>query len=530
MNPPSVTLPIDEAFRIGVQHQHAGRLAEAEEIYRQVLAQHPRNSDAHHLLGMVMHQAGKQEQAEKLIRQAIAIDPTFPQYHNNLGAVLVSSDKLDQATQAFQTALRLQPDYPDALSNLAMTRRQAGDSAAAVELLKKSLAISPNVPAIMVNLAASLNDLLRCEESIEVCKAVLRIDPRNTEIALNYGIALRLLERHEEAMNVYEGALRLRPDYLDAHWNLAHIQLSLGDFRRGWKSYEWRLKRKGWSGHPRFGQPRWTGEELGGKRILLHAEQGIGDCIQFLRYVPMVAQRGGRIIVACHKPLVRLLTGQLGIEEVWPEYDKIGQFDHYCALMSLPMVFDTVVETIPRNVPYLSCDSELAARWKEKLGDRHGEFRVGIVWAGRPEHNHDRWRSLRLEQFAPLASVKGVRFFSLQKGMAAAQARTPPPAMDLVDWTEDLHDFADTAALLAQMDLVIAVDTAVAHLAGAMGKPVWVLLPRVADWRWMLDRSETPWYPTMRLFRQEQHGNWQPVLRQVGEELQRLVSAFPLNS
>jgi len=521
MHQPPVTVSLEEAFRRGVEHQRAGRLAEAAAIYRQILAQIPRNKDALHLLGMVEHQAGNDQAAAKLIGEAIAIDSNVPNYHSNLGVVLTRLGEREKAAAAFETAVRLDPNYVDAISNLAMARRDAGDSAVAADLLRKAMGLTPGAAHLAMNLAACLNDLGQHEEALELCRPFLPITAATAEIGLNMGIALRYLGRYDEAMEINQQVLRQRPDYADAYWNLAHVQLSMGRLREGWKSYEWRFRQSKWAGHPEFAQPRWGGEELHGKTILLHAEQGLGDCIQFIRYAPMVAKRGGRIVVACHKPLLRLLRGQLNIEALWPEFEEVGRFDVHCPVLSLPMVFDTTLETIPRDVPYLRCDEEMARRWREKVGLRDGRMRVGIVWAGRPEHHHDRWRSMRLEQFGTLAKVAGTRWFSLQKGEAAAQAARPPEGMEIVDFTADLGDFADTAGLVEQLDLVITVDTAVAHLAGAMGKRVWVMLPTLPDWRWMLKGEKSPWYPTIRLFRQEKQGDWRGVMERVAEELSR---------
>jgi hypothetical protein len=316
-------------------------------------------------------------------------------------------------------------------------------------------------------------------------------------------------------VEAFEKAITLRADYALAHWNLGLILLSLGDFQRGWAEYEWRWRRPEYARHDHFKRPRWDGTQLGRRRILLHTEQGFGDVIQFIRFVPKVVERGGKVILACHSELRRLLSKIEGVQQWIDPGETLPEFDVHCPLMSLPKVFGTTVQTVPGQAPYLAAGAELAERWRERVEGLPGR-KVGLAWAGRPGHGNDRNRSIRLNQLEKLGIVAGVSFVSLQKGEAARQQT---PGLTITDWTADLNDFADTAALIANLDLVIAVDTAVAHLAGALGKPVWVLLPFVPDWRWMLDREDSPWYPTMRLFRQPAIGDWETPISRIVEAL-----------
>ncbi|MGD0390626.1 MAG: glycosyltransferase family 9 protein [Tepidisphaeraceae bacterium] len=256
-----------------------------------------------------------------------------------------------------------------------------------------------------------------------------------------------------------------------------------------------------------------------GRTLLLHAEQGVGDAIQFIRYLPLVAQRGGKIIIECQTELQRLFQTTAGRCQIVARGQPLPAFDLHCPLLSLPRVFGTSLANVPNIVPYLHADAEDAGKWQHRLAEHASIVKVGLAWAGSPAHKNDRNRSIKLAGLAPLGQISGARFFSLQKGEAAAEAKTPPPGMQFVDWTEDLKDFADTAALIANLDLVIAVDTAVAHLAGAMNKPVWTLLPYVPDWRWLLQRHDSPWYPSMRLFRQPRIGDWDSVFAQVADAL-----------
>jgi hypothetical protein len=437
---------VDSALQSAIEHHQAGRLAEAETIYRQILLHQPNHADALHLLGVATLQFDRPDEALELISKAIEINPTAAEYQNNLGNVLVRMDRYDQAVGAFGRAVDLRPDYPKALSNL--------------------------------------------------------------------GNALRATGQHEAALAAFRRTLALSPGYSEGHWNLALSLLLLGDFEQGWKEYEWRRQIKAPPPRP-FQQPRWDAAELHGKTILIAGEGGFGDAIQFVRYVPMVAKRGGRVILRFQKELRRLMAKVPGVEGICGLDEPVPSFDVYCPLFSLPLVFGTTLETIPADVPYLFGDGSR----KLQSGARH----VGLVWAGSSEHKNDRNRSIPLRELSALADVP-VMLHSLQvAGATAAQIREIP-GLKLIDHSSELRDFADTAALIEALDLLITVDTSVAHLAGAMGKPVWVLVPDPPEWRWMLNRNDSPWYPTMRLFRQETIGDWTAPIRRIAAELRSLNS------
>jgi hypothetical protein len=287
-----------------------------------------------------------------------------------------------------------------------------------------------------------------------------------------------------------------------------------GDFSRGWADYEWRLTTT-----RTFAQPQWDGGPLAGRTILLHAEQGLGDTLHFIRYAERVAAAGGNVVVECQAPLKRLLHDSLERIPVISHGEPLPSFDVHCPLLSLPRLFQTTLESIPARVPYVDANDALAPQWRARLADKDRHLKIGLVWAGSEAHQNDRNRSIPLATFAPLAQGPNTCIYSLQKGDAARQAAASSAPFPLVDWTSELHDFADTAALIAQLDLIITVDTAMAHLAGALGKPVWALVPHVPDWRWLLDRDDSPWYPTMRLFRQTNPGDWTSVLERVATAL-----------
>lgn len=447
---------ITEALNTALQHHQAGRLSEAEAIYRQILQAQPDHPGAHHLLGMIAYQVGKHDIAVEYVKQAIALNPAVAEFHNNLGTVYLDQDQVEAARPHFATALQLQPDYVEAHYNMGNLLRNEG--------------------------------------------------------------------KFEEAVAQYRQALRLKPDYAGAHWNLSLVLLLTGNFTEGWQEHEWR-----WAadvGRPwkrDFPQPLWDGTDISGRTILLHAEQGFGDALQFVRYVPLVAKRGARVVLECQPELKALFKSAKGVKVLVAKGEPLPEFDVHAPLLSLPRIFGTTLETIPAPVSYLSVNSKLAAAWRDRMGGGSKTFKVGVAWSGNPTQGNNRNRSASLDLFAPLGQVGGVTFYSLQKGGAAQEAASPPKGMTLIDLTAELKDFADTAALLNNLDLVVTVDTAVAHLAGAMGKPVWTLLTFAPDWRWLLKRRDCPWYPTMQLFRQERPGDWAGTVARVAGALQDMV-------
>ena len=324
----------------------------------------------------------------------------------------------------------------------------------------------------------------------------------------------------DEAIEYFQKALRINTNYGEAHWNLSLALLLSGKFKEGWKEYEWR-----WTSVAKADQRHlpgifWDGSDIKEHTILLYSEQGIGDTIQFIRYASLVAKRDSKVIVECSKDLVPLAQSVEGVYKAIPYSKHPPETDFQCPLLSLPYIFNTTLENIPAEKPYIIADPILCQKWREKVHNFSSKFKIGLVWAGRPTHNKDRYRSFALGTFGPLAH-EDIGFFSLQKGKASEQTKHPPNGMNLIDLTEDIHDFSDTAAFIENLDLVISVDTAVAHLAGAMGKPIWTLIPFAPDWRWLLNREDSPWYPTMRLFRQTSIDDWESVIDFVSYELRK---------
>ncbi|MGD0390512.1 MAG: tetratricopeptide repeat-containing glycosyltransferase family protein [Tepidisphaeraceae bacterium] len=477
-------LTIQQAIDLALQHHQAGRLQEAEPLYRQVLAQQPNHADALNLLGMLAGQTGRLDAALNLIRRAIAICSTNVAYYNNLGNALIDAGQLDEAIATYRQAIAFSPQYAQTHYNLGVALERKG----------------------------------QLDEAVAAYRQAIRLKPDFVEAHNNLGNALIEIGQLDEAIAACRRAIALSPNFAEAHFNLSVALLARGDFQEGWEEYEWRWKCKDHPPLRNFAQPQWDGHSLEGRTLLLHAEQGFGDALQFIRYLPLAAQRGGKIIIECQAELQRLFQTIAGRCQVMVRGQPLPAFDLHCPLLSLPRVFATNLDNIPNIVPYLHADAEDAGRWQHRLAEHAPLVKVGLGWAGSPGNKNNRNRSINLASLAPLGQIPGVRFFSLQKGEAAAEAKTPPPGMELVDWTQELKDFADTAALIANLDLVIAVDTAVAHLAGAMGKPVWTLLPFV-PWRWLLGREDSPWYPSMRLFRQPRMGDWDSVVMRVVEEL-----------
>ncbi len=504
----------------GVRLHRAGRLEAARRAYEDALRLAPGSADAHHLLGLVAHQSGDQETAEALIRRALRLDGNDAGYHNSLGSVLLARDRPDAALRCFRRALVLNPDSAEAHTNLGNALMRLDDAAGAEASYRQALGRRPGYAVAHNNLGGALRRQGRLADALAAYDRALACDPAYAAALSNRGRVLAELGRPEDALADYERALAVDPGHAEAHANRATALLLLGRFAEGWEEYEWRWRTRGFTTPRRpFAEPLWDGAELVGRTILVHAEQGLGSAIQFVRYVPLVARRGGCVVLECQEPLQRLFASVDGVSRLVAKGEALPGFDVHVPMMSLPRLFATRLETIPATVPYLGADAGLVARWRERLSPLPTP-RVGLVWAGNPRHDNDRNRSMPQAALAPLTASGAASFVSLQAGPGSAAAARLPPG-PILDLAPQIGDFADTAAVVASLDLVISVDTAVAHLAGALARPVWLLLPFVPEWRWLLDRDDSPWYPTMRLFRQTAPGDWTGVVGSVGEALAR---------
>ncbi|HEY7086460.1 MAG TPA: tetratricopeptide repeat protein [Tepidisphaeraceae bacterium] len=513
MKPGRSPNPIVRAMMQAVQHHQQGRLDEAERGYRQVLQKDARNPDALHLLGLIEHQRGRCAEAIPLIERAIQIKPGEATFFVNLGQVYKGVNKLDDAERCERRAIQLQPKIAEAHAYLAGVLRAKGQLDEAEASVRQALALNPNLGAAHMNLGNIVRDRGDSAMALQCFERSLRLGAPRHEVLTNLGDLLRVMGRWDEARAALEEAIRLSPGEAAARWNVSLLYLLTGDLKRGFAEYEWRLKQPGAEGN-RFKQPLWDGSDLNGRTILLHAEQGYGDAIQFVRYAPMVAARGGRVVLECQAALVKLLSAVEGVSEcIARGAAASAAFDVQAPLLSLPHIFGTTLETIPARVPYIKVDDELQTEWRALVAAPPGVRKIGLVWAGNPAHSNDRNRSIPFSELAALSAVPSVKWFSLQIGPAAEQARQG--GLELVDLTQKVNDFSDSAALVSALDLVITVDTSAAHLAGALARPVWVLQPAFPDWRWLLGRSDSVWYPTMRLFRQKEAGRWGEVIADV---------------
>jgi hypothetical protein len=367
-----------------------------------------------------------------------------------------------------------------------------------------------------LNLAQQHHEAGNAAEAENIYRQILAQHPTQFDALENLGGLLHERGELDQAADCYWRMIAIQPLSPMGHVRVGLMLLARGDLKRGFDEFEWRWKMPELASVLRqLGKPMWNGGDLRGKRILVHAERGLGDTINFVRYLPMVAGRGGKVIFACHPDLHGLFAKLEGVDDWVKPGAPLPQFDVHCSLVSLPAVMGTTLATIPAKIPYIKTDDSLVQRWLDRLGADE-RLKVGLVWSG---HDRSLGRAMTLAEMAPLAEANNVRFISLQKGSAATQAQSPPGGMEITDWTAELKDFSDTAALVENMDLVITVDTSVAHLAGAMGKRVWIALKRAPDWRWFVDRADSPWYPTARLFRQPRQGDWKTPVAEMAKIL-----------
>lgn len=495
---------------------NAGSLDAAAALYQRILEAKPRHPDALHLLGLVAHQQGQHARADALISRAIARNRRNAVYHSNHGAVLLALGRPREAEAALRRALALEPGRAEALSNLGNVLMRQGRPKEAEGCYRRAIAARPDYALAYNNLGGALRRQGALTEAEAAYRAALERSPRYPGALANLGRVLHEQGQYDAAMAAYDRALALDPGHAEAHANRATLLLLLGRLEDGFAAYEWRWRVAGFTTPPRdFGCPRWDGEPLAGRRILLHAEQGLGSAIQFVRYAARVAELGGTVTLECQPPLAPLFAcltagADAPVTTLVRKGEALPTVDCHAPLMSLPHLFGTGLATIPAQVPYLAAPSDRQSRWAERLASRPRPW-VGLAWAGNPRHDNEANRSMPARHLAPLLAIQPASFFSLQVG-GAAGLREGLDESRLDDLAPGLTDFAETAAVIANLDLVISVDTAVAHLAGALARPVWLLLPFVPEWRWMLDRDTSPWYPTMRLFRQDAPGNWDGLM------------------
>lgn len=480
-------------LNIAIALQSNGDFAGAVKKCDQIISLYGQSAQVYNLMGYSLEQQKKYLRAIESYRQAIELQPDFAEPYNHISVILNDQGQYDQAVENAKKALEIDRDYVEAYNNLGTALNGIGDYCQAMENYKKAISLNPDFAEAYYNLANCLRNQNQCDHAIEF----------------------------------YKKAIQLNPDYPHAHWNLSHAYLLTGQFSQGWKEYRWRRNRQlGIISYPHhYEQPLWDGSSFVGKRLLIHYEQGFGDNIQFVRYLPMVKQRGGSVIFEVRKPLYDLFEQIEGVDEFVlanpdgkpPEVD----FDIHISPLDLPGLFETTLENIPSATPYIYAAPEKTKLWRNKVDT--DSFKVAVNWSGSKLHGNDHNRSSSLSNFLALTKIEGVKFYSLQKDRAGEEIKQLAADMTIVDLGKDFEDFSDTAAAIENMDLVISVDTSVLHLAGAMGKLVWGLIAYEPEWRWMLDREDSPWYATMRLFRQKNRGDWDQLFAAVAEQLQLLV-------
>lgn len=451
----------------------------------------------------------------------ITVGPRAESYYA-LGVFLQEKGIFDEAVLHYQKATSVNPNFTDAHFNMGVAFQQLGQHDKAILSYQQAIALNSENPKAHLNLGIAYKELGKYDEALESFKTAIKIKPDYAMAYYNSGNIHLAKGKYNEAMDYYKKAISIDNEYAEAHWNIALLNLMFGNFTEGWKEYEWRWKLGNLAIKRTFDKPQWEGSDINGKTILIYTEQGFGDTIQFIRYVPLIAKRGAKVIVECEKELVTLLQNVEGIRAIFFKESQLPEFDFYCPLLSLPLIFNTTVETIPSEIPYINVDPELSQKWHNKILN-NSKLNVGLAWAGNPDLRRDYNRSYTFDVLSQLLKNLDINFYSLQKGEASYQIFSSPEGEKILDYTDELNDFRDTAAFIQNLDLVISADTAVAHLAGALGKSIWTLIPFVPDWRWMLNREDSPWYPTMRLFRQPSIGDWKSVIDMVEEELRKLV-------
>ncbi|MFC5356881.1 tetratricopeptide repeat protein [Azospirillum himalayense] len=543
----------DAAQLLGVLHAQTGRPADGARLLRRALALRPDSAGGQSNLAGALQTMGDAAGAEAGYARALRLDPLFADAHASRAGALRDLNRVPEAARSARRALALLPASADALVNLAETALAERRAEEAGRASRRAAALAPGSPAARMMLGSACAAQKRWDEAEAAYRAALDIAPgygaawgnlgsllagrtRFDEALAAFaaaeergfsgpslwsarGNALLAMARPIEALADFDRVLEARPGDAGMRWNRGFARLLAGDYDGGWPEFDWR--RNDTRAEPpwrRFAQPTWTSGDVAGRTILLYAEQGLGDTLQFVRYVPLVAERGARVILEVQRPLMSVLSGLPGVERLIARGDPLPDFDLECPLMSLPRAFGTNLGAVPAAVPYLRPDPQRAAAWSERLSDGKG-LRVGLVWAGNPRFPGDALRSPRLAGLRPVLNVPGVRFFGLQKGPGREDLERVAMPSSFTDLGPDIADFADTAAIMANMDLVISSCTGPAHLAGALGVPVWVVLPLSPDWRWLLAREDSPWYPTARLFRQTRSGDWTEVAGRVADAL-----------
>jgi len=524
----------ENLFKHANQFFQSNNFDEAILHYQKALSLNPTSAQTHFNMGLALLRQKNIDTAMASFERAIVYKPSYSKAYANLGKILQQKKLKAQAIEQYKQALSLDPSLLEISLALARIYNEQHKFQGAIDALEESLEIHSNDIALLFELANSYNMVNRIEEALEIYKRLEIRYPNRPAILYNIAYTLKKLGRLDESFPYYDKVLQLNPTHAEAHFSRGLAYIVVGDFEKGFKDYEWRWKRPKQGSYRTYPEPRWDGSDLDGKTIFLHAEQGLGDTFQFIRYARIAKEKGGIVIAGVQKPLVKLLSLCPYIDQVVALDEKPPAFDLHAPLMSLPYILKTTIDTVPTDIPYLYADPTLVEHWNKTLLSSDKNIKVGICWQGNNKYSTPMLRatvalkSIEINKLNPLGAVPGVSIYSLQKTTGTDQLKTLPPEFTIHTFGDDFDEsngrFMDTIAVIKNLDLIITVDTSIGHLAAALGKPTWVILPNPPDWRWMLECDNTPWYPTMRLFRQPTPGDWESVIEEVAQELKKYVS------
>jgi tetratricopeptide (TPR) repeat protein len=505
-------------YTIGDFYYEQNYLDQGIKIFENIIKIQPDDCNGYYNLANFLQKQKKYDQAILNYQKVLELDDKSVNAIYNLGNILIDIKKYEYAIQCFTKVIELQPNSDDALSNLGFLQLEIGNYEEALEYLNQAISINPRNLSALNNLGKVNEKKFLYLEALEFFNKAIKLNPNHAQSYYNRGVVLDATLSCKEAVHDYDKAIALQPELADAHWNKSLNLLLTGDFTKGWSLYEWRWKVDKLKLLNRtFSQPLWLGNEnILGKTILLHAEQGLGDTIQFCRYAKLVKKLGAKVLLEVPKSLLGLLSALEGVDQLIESGNQLPDFDYHCPLMTLPLAFKTELANIPNRIPYLAASNIKHEKWAQKLGVKP-KLLVGLVWSGSTTHKNDYNRSLKLKQLLPYLPDL-CEYVSLQKEVREIDKQVLNGS-NIKQYGDELNDFSDTAALCQLMDLVISVDTSVAHLAGAISKTTWVLLPHVPDWRWLLDREDSPWYPSIKIYSQPSHGDWDSVMKRIRHDL-----------
>lgn len=498
-----------------------GKYDNAEICYTRAVGMSPTDPALWLGYGKLLELLGRQEQALECYRRTSTLDAHACEAILLAAKIIFSKSMFQEGVDYLTSALEINPDNQDIKNNLAICMFEAGRREEGLALLRECIEFDPTRFELQNNLGNFLRAQGDLDGAIIAFEKAHQIDSKRNDPVYNLGVLYEEEQKYDIAERYYRQAKEIEPEAVNVNWNLALVLLKQGNYLEGWRQYEWRWKWPAFTSPRRdFPQPLWLGEDLTGKTLLVHGEQGLGDTIQFIRYLPLIKANQEKIILEVSPALKRLARSVVGVpEEVLSFGEALPWFDRQVPMMSLPLAFKTALESVPAQVPYLQPETEEVVRWKERLAGTEGKFRIGIVWAGNTEHTKDAKRSARFEYFVRLADIPGVQLVSLQKGPGQAQIKESARQSAVIDVMDEVNDFAETLGLMANLDLIISVDTSVAHLAGAANLPIWILIAHNPDYRWMMEREDTPWYPSAKLFRQPKESDWDGVISRLEAEI-----------